>query len=123
MSSRPAKSKISLKKTERRRRPHSGACKAQRSVCNGGLTSSSKVSDKLETLKNLIPATGHNGETVKPDQLFKETADYILLLKTQELGAGILTANNSGCMYKVWERDAWPQSFITFELRRMGTAF
>ncbi|KAJ6734816.1 TRANSCRIPTION FACTOR IBH1-LIKE 1 [Salix purpurea] len=83
MSSRPTRSKISLKKTERRRRPHSGACKAQRSVCNGGLTSSSKVSDKLEALKNLIPATSHNGEIVKPDQLFKETADYILLLKTQ----------------------------------------
>ncbi|KAI9379417.1 hypothetical protein POPTR_017G093000v4 [Populus trichocarpa] len=86
MSSMPAKSKISLKKTARRRRrlPHAGACKAQRGIYNGGLTSScSKVSDKLEALKNLIPATCHNGEIVKPDQLFKETADYILLLRTQ----------------------------------------
>jgi hypothetical protein len=35
----------------------------------------------LEALKNLIPA--HNGETVNPDQLFKETAEYIVLLRTQ----------------------------------------
>ncbi|KAL3844609.1 hypothetical protein ACJIZ3_002012 [Penstemon smallii] len=40
------------------------------------------VSDKLETLKNLIPS--HKPET-KPEQLFQETADYIVLLKTQVL--------------------------------------
>ena len=48
---------------------------------------------------------------------------FFLVCCLKELGAGILTANNSECMYIVWERDAWPQSFITFELRRMGTAF
>ncbi|KAI3462889.1 hypothetical protein Pfo_019552 [Paulownia fortunei] len=40
----------------------------------------SSVSDKLEALKNLIPS--ENPE-MKPDQLFEETADYIVLLKTQ----------------------------------------
>ncbi|PIN04656.1 hypothetical protein CDL12_22807 [Handroanthus impetiginosus] len=38
------------------------------------------VSDKLEALKNLIPS--ENSE-IKPDQLFQEAADYIVLLKTQ----------------------------------------
>ncbi|GER49334.1 sterol regulatory element-binding protein 1 [Striga asiatica] len=38
------------------------------------------VSDKLETLRNLIRSqdAGEN-----PDQLFREAADYIVLLKTQ----------------------------------------
>ncbi|CAA0828373.1 Unknown protein [Striga hermonthica] len=38
------------------------------------------VSDKLETLRNLIRSqdAGEN-----PDQLFQEAADYIVLLKTQ----------------------------------------
>ncbi|KAG8384628.1 hypothetical protein BUALT_Bualt04G0137700 [Buddleja alternifolia] len=38
------------------------------------------VSDKLEALKNLIPS---QNDDVKADQLFQETADYIVLLKTQ----------------------------------------
>ncbi|CAL5370723.1 unnamed protein product [Camellia sinensis] len=42
--------------------------------------SCSSVSEKLEALKSLIPT--HVGEG-KPDQLFQETADYIVLLKTQ----------------------------------------
>lgn len=46
-------------------------------------TCKSKLSQKLEALKNLIPT--HNAETVKPDQLFKETADYIVLLRTRVL--------------------------------------
>ncbi|XP_027359474.1 uncharacterized protein LOC113868107 [Abrus precatorius] len=41
----------------------------------------SKLSQKLQALKSLIPT--HNGNTVKPDQLFKETADYIVLLRTR----------------------------------------
>ncbi|KAH6802990.1 hypothetical protein C2S51_034436 [Perilla frutescens var. frutescens] len=41
---------------------------------------STAVSDKLEALKNLIPS---GGDEVKADQLFQETADYIVLLKTQ----------------------------------------
>ncbi|KAL2335451.1 hypothetical protein Fmac_016664 [Flemingia macrophylla] len=39
------------------------------------------LSQKLEALKNLIPT--HTADTVKPDQLFKETADYIVLLRTR----------------------------------------
>ena len=53
-------------------------------INNGGRTTCSKskvVSDKLEALKSIIPACTE--ETVKPDQLFQETADYIVLLKTQ----------------------------------------
>ncbi|KAE9612619.1 putative myc-type, basic helix-loop-helix (bHLH) domain-containing protein [Lupinus albus] len=41
-----------------------------------------KLSQKLQILKNLIP-THNNEETVKPDKLFQETADYIVLLRTQ----------------------------------------
>lgn len=48
------------------------------------MTSPDKLSDKMEALKNLIPST-HNGEIVKADQLFQETADYIVLLRTQVL--------------------------------------
>ncbi|KDP27231.1 hypothetical protein JCGZ_19930 [Jatropha curcas] len=86
MSSVSKNSKISLGKTPRRRR--TSTCqrrfrKAKRSTINGGRTcfSKSKVSEKLEALKNLIPA--NNGETVKAEQLFQETADYIVLLRTQ----------------------------------------
>ncbi|KAK7365033.1 hypothetical protein VNO80_13797 [Phaseolus coccineus] len=45
---------------------------------------SQKLSQKLEALKNLIPATTNTEEeAVKPDQLFKETAEYIVLLRTR----------------------------------------
>ncbi|XP_050228830.1 uncharacterized protein LOC126678020 [Mercurialis annua] len=96
MNSISKNSKISLKNNstkrtssttsifQRRRRRTS--VHARRRVCKKSEAkttkfSSSKVSDKLEALKNLIPA--NNGDTVKPDQLFQETADYIVLLKTQ----------------------------------------
>ncbi|XP_061369282.1 uncharacterized protein LOC133312142 [Gastrolobium bilobum] len=51
------------------------------SIGSCSLKSKSKLSQKLQALKNLIPA--HNGNIVKTDQLFKETADYIVLLKTR----------------------------------------
>ncbi|GMI67441.1 hypothetical protein HRI_000413400 [Hibiscus trionum] len=38
-----------------------------------------EISDKLEALKSLIPCNG----AVKVEQLFQETADYIITLKTQ----------------------------------------
>ncbi|KAK8672685.1 hypothetical protein V6N13_111049 [Hibiscus sabdariffa] len=43
------------------------------------------ISDKLEALKSLIPCNVGNGskEVVKVEQLFQETADYIITLKTQ----------------------------------------
>lgn len=43
--------------------------------------SSNLVTSKLDALKSLIPT--QNGDEVNADQLFKETADYILLLRTQ----------------------------------------
>lgn len=46
-------------------------------------SSSSSVSGKLAALRNLIPS--ENAADTKPDQLFRETADYIVLLKTQVL--------------------------------------
>ncbi|KAF5769918.1 putative helix-loop-helix DNA-binding domain superfamily [Helianthus annuus] len=46
------------------------------------ITRTSSVSDKLEALKNLIP-TQEIDDTSSADKLFKETADYILLLRTQ----------------------------------------
>ncbi|KAL6961210.1 hypothetical protein U1Q18_038976 [Sarracenia purpurea var. burkii] len=59
--------------------------KISKTVVNGGSDAppcSSSVSDKLEALRNLIPA--QDGE-VKSDQLFQKTADYIVLLQTQAL--------------------------------------
>ncbi|CAN4079457.1 unnamed protein product [Withania somnifera] len=54
---------------------------SSRLVHNGGrIGPCTSVSEKLEALKQLIPA--NNGE-IKADQLFKETADYIVLLRTQ----------------------------------------
>ncbi|KAI3722459.1 hypothetical protein L2E82_33497 [Cichorium intybus] len=56
------------------------------------ITRTSSVSDKLEALKNLIPAQDNDksGPTTtttdaasSADQLYQETADYILLLRTQ----------------------------------------
>ncbi|KAH7851048.1 hypothetical protein Vadar_006612 [Vaccinium darrowii] len=73
--------------SQRRRRLCRKAQKnTSRTAVNGRGACSSVVSDKLEALKNLIPAAAHisNGER-KPDQLFQETADYIVLLKTQVL--------------------------------------
>uniref|UniRef100_A0A2P2MXJ4 Uncharacterized protein MANES_02G054200 n=1 Tax=Rhizophora mucronata TaxID=61149 RepID=A0A2P2MXJ4_RHIMU len=91
MSSMSKNSKISLKRTPRRRattssssrrRQHVRTCGAKtKKNGKGGNTSSSRVSDKLETLRNLISA--QNGDIVKADQLFQETADYIVLLRTQ----------------------------------------
>ncbi|CAA2957694.1 transcription factor UPBEAT1-like [Olea europaea subsp. europaea] len=40
------------------------------------------ISDKLQALKSLIPS---HSENAKADELFEETADYIVLLKTQVL--------------------------------------
>ncbi|XP_057771164.1 transcription factor UPBEAT1 [Salvia miltiorrhiza] len=42
----------------------------------------SSVSGKLAALRNLIPSAIAD---TKPDQLFRETADYIVLLETQVL--------------------------------------
>ncbi|GAV65695.1 hypothetical protein CFOL_v3_09209, partial [Cephalotus follicularis] len=84
--------KTTLRRTRRRRRRrarvsrgrilshHARACRARRSNVDGGSTWS-KLSNKLQALKNLIPAS--NGEMVKADQLFQQTADYIVLLRTQ----------------------------------------
>ncbi|KAM7506830.1 hypothetical protein LguiA_017283 [Lonicera macranthoides] len=47
----------------------------------GGASACSSVSDKLEALKSLLPA--HTGGDIKADELFEETADYILMLRTQ----------------------------------------
>ncbi|KAL8193478.1 hypothetical protein R6Q57_026613 [Mikania cordata] len=50
------------------------------------ITRTSSVSDKLEALKNLIPTQeidGADDGVSSADKLFKETADYILLLRTQ----------------------------------------
>lgn len=73
---------ISAVTRRRRRRPS----KVHRSLRPGNIgrttACGSPVSDKLEALKNLIPSK--NGE-MKPDQLFQETADYIVLLNTQVL--------------------------------------
>ncbi|TKY50193.1 hypothetical protein E2542_SST27650 [Spatholobus suberectus] len=80
--------KLSVKRATRRRRrrrhPQNrrptassiGPFKPMQGKCK-----SIKLSQKLEALKNLIPT--HSGDAVKPDQLFKETAEYIVLLRTR----------------------------------------
>ncbi|KAB1211513.1 hypothetical protein CJ030_MR6G013255 [Morella rubra] len=88
MSSAPDKPK-SFRRRKRRvtrrtsssRRLLARSRRARRSCFNNGGGTCSEVSDKLEALKSLIPS--HYGEIVKPDQLFQETADYIVFLRTQ----------------------------------------
>lgn len=75
---------LSMRRT-RRSTTHKKTCKSQNSstLVDGGdgrIGPCTSVSEKLEALKQLIPA--NNGE-IKADQLFKETADYIVLLRTQ----------------------------------------
>nr|GEY43717.1 UDP-glycosyltransferase 83A1-like [Tanacetum cinerariifolium] len=58
-------------------------------------STSHAVSDKLEALKNLVPAQElDTSSATAADQLFKETADYILLLRTQLSPIGPLLASN-----------------------------
>ncbi|KAF7803066.1 transcription factor UPBEAT1 [Senna tora] len=84
--------KLSVKRARRRRRPG----RTSSSRLRGGRTTTtsrrscfklieggkSKLSDKLKALKELIPAQS-GGKIVKADQLFQETADYIVLLRTR----------------------------------------
>ncbi|XP_030467542.2 uncharacterized protein LOC115686403 [Syzygium oleosum] len=83
--------------TASRRRRRQGAnklahaCMSKRRRLGGGTCSSSSsssndvVSEKLEALKNLIPVARDGGGdgTVAAEELFQETADYILRLRTQ----------------------------------------
>ncbi|KAG2715537.1 hypothetical protein I3760_03G082900 [Carya illinoinensis] len=90
-TSEKPKSKTFLRRTRRRqigrtssrRRLHARSCRDRRSCFNNGGRTCSEVSGKLEALKNLIPAGGNGAEIIKPDQLFQETAEYIILLRTR----------------------------------------
>lgn len=69
----------------RRRQPSSGRRLRKRQlrsadVGGGGDAAASTVSGKLAALRDLIPSESADA---KPEQLFRETADYIVLLKTQ----------------------------------------
>ncbi|KAL2552214.1 uncharacterized protein Fot_05833 [Forsythia ovata] len=84
MGSKPRISAVRMLRT-RSRNSYKKLCKPQihtRSTHIGRRHGGASISDKLEALKNLIPS--HN-ENTKPDQLFQETADYIVLLETQVL--------------------------------------
>ncbi|KAL6521694.1 hypothetical protein OROGR_018263 [Orobanche gracilis] len=59
-------------------KPEGGDCHRIATHIGGG----SSVTDKLEALKSLVPS--ENSE-INADQLFQETADYIVLLETQVL--------------------------------------
>ncbi|KAL8475804.1 hypothetical protein ACS0TY_028457 [Phlomoides rotata] len=61
-----------------KRRQRKQFCQRRSTHIDGGAS----VSDKLEALRNLIPS---ETAEIKPEQLFRETADYIVLLKTQVL--------------------------------------
>ncbi|KAF8012877.1 hypothetical protein BT93_I0901 [Corymbia citriodora subsp. variegata] len=74
--------------TKRRRLAGRGTCSSSlssSSPSSSSLSSSNDVvSEKLEALKNLIPVTKSSGDdAVAADELFQETADYILRLRTQ----------------------------------------
>ncbi|KAK3413465.1 transcription factor PAR1 [Eucalyptus grandis] len=69
-------SKLARACMSKRRRPVGGTCSSS--------SSNDAVSEKLEALKNLIPVTRDGGDdAVATDELFQETADYILRLRTQ----------------------------------------
>ncbi|XVE68281.1 hypothetical protein DITRI_Ditri09bG0055100 [Diplodiscus trichospermus] len=74
--------KSSVSRIARKRVVHARSCKRRRFSKH----CSKQVSDKLEALKSLIPRNVRNGsnyEIDKAEQLFQETADYIVVLKTQ----------------------------------------
>ncbi|KAI4352486.1 hypothetical protein L6164_006735 [Bauhinia variegata] len=80
--------KLSVKRARRRGRSRRAipSLRARSCGCRAGknikhLAGKIKLSDKLQALKKLIPS--QNGETLKADQLFEETADYIVLLRTR----------------------------------------
>ncbi|TMW98724.1 hypothetical protein EJD97_003575 [Solanum chilense] len=83
MGSQPKKS--SSLRLRRSRRNSSDEKLSKNGVDNNssnaaGDDNSISISEKLEALKQLLPV--NNGE-LKADQLFEETADYIVLLRTQ----------------------------------------
>ncbi|XP_047949284.1 transcription factor UPBEAT1-like [Salvia hispanica] len=69
MASKPTRRQYSAKSSRRLRKPQESCHR-----------SASSISDKLEALKSLIPS---DTDEIKPDQLYEETANYIVLLKTQ----------------------------------------
>ncbi|KAL9424545.1 hypothetical protein AB3S75_031630 [Citrus x aurantiifolia] len=87
------RTRTTLLRRRRRRRRRRRAAHAISSYCRSRssfVSNNGKVSAKLEALKNLIPrGQVNNGDddnkTVKADQLFQETADYIILLRTRVL--------------------------------------
>nr|GME11394.1 transcription factor PAR2-like [Ipomoea batatas] len=99
-SSTPPSGGLPMRKSGRRSGSRRRTCelhhhqKSQRPLSGTG----DSVSDKLEALKQLIPS---HDEEIKGDQLFQETADYIVLLRTQVLVLQKLidfygSSNNSG---------------------------
>ncbi|KAK4347808.1 hypothetical protein RND71_034147 [Anisodus tanguticus] len=77
MGSRPQNSSSSRMRRARRK---SSNQKADQVISSTDDNNYSSISEKLEALKQLLPV--NNGD-LKADQLFKETADYIVLLRTQ----------------------------------------
>ncbi|XP_019157028.1 PREDICTED: uncharacterized protein LOC109153629 [Ipomoea nil] len=99
-TSTPPSGGLPMRKSGRRSGSRRRICelhhhKSQRPLLPG---TGDSVSDKLEALKQLIPS---HDEEIKSDQLFQETADYIVLLRTQVLVLQKLidiygSSNNSG---------------------------
>lgn len=57
--------------------------RARRNHKNGGKACTSDVSAKLESLQSLIPTRSEDGGHRRAEELFQQTADYIVLLKNQ----------------------------------------
>ncbi|XP_047321043.1 uncharacterized protein LOC124925115 [Impatiens glandulifera] len=79
MTSGQRRGAIDDRTSSRRRRTK--AEKRKKGSSSDGTCSS--VSDKLIALKSLIPTQDQDREIVKAEQLFQETANYIVRLKAQ----------------------------------------
>ncbi|CAK9324110.1 unnamed protein product [Citrullus colocynthis] len=75
--------KQSTRRTVLRSRYGSRILRARRNHKNGGKACTSDVSAKLESLQSLIPTRSEDGGHRRAEELFQQTADYIVLLKNQ----------------------------------------
>lgn len=72
-----------MRRTRRRPNPNRRVCKHLNNSRIRASWCSPAVSEKLEALNNLVPPVHIDRGEIKADQLFQETAEYIVLLQNQ----------------------------------------
>ncbi|KAA0056655.1 transcription factor UPBEAT1-like [Cucumis melo var. makuwa] len=77
------KHRIPWKQSTRRTVLPSRKVRGGRNHQNGGMACASDLSAKLESLQSLIPSRSDEEGVRRAEDLFKQTADYIVLLKSQ----------------------------------------